>query len=122
VRNTAALSLACLAALAVGCSGGPVVRDRPELLAKAEAEFDAAVEMIVGLQYKAASAKFPPLVHAFDAAGRPARAAEAGFWLGYCHEKLGEIDKARKQYASVARRYPDARAAERARARLARLE
>jgi hypothetical protein len=128
VRTNAVLLFLCLAVLAGGCAAqhrfGPVASSRPapRVVKKAAADLDAAVELVTELKYKEAAAKLGPLTTTFADARDKTRAAEATFWLGYCREKLGDADEARKAYELVAKKYPDTPAAGQAHARLTRLK
>jgi TolA-binding protein len=88
---------------------------------EAQKNFDQAVALVAQLRYDEAADKLSPLPEAFDAAGDPARAAEALFWLGYCHEKQGRTDRAASLYQNVIRSFPATPAARQAADRLSRL-
>ncbi|MFH1733020.1 MAG: tetratricopeptide repeat protein [Planctomycetota bacterium] len=129
MRTHAVLLLLCLAVLAGGCSAERfsfgVGRDGPKTYRvdkKAEAEFDHAVELVTDLKYEEAAVKLGPLMAVFAEAGSPAYAAESGFWLAYCREKLGDPNEARTLYDLVARKYPDTPASRQAIARLGRMK
>ena len=123
--------LLCLAVLAGGCSQIPAFdvgyREPKEArlyrMHKAHrARLDAAVGLVTELKYKEAAAELKPLAAMLAERGSAAHAAEATFWLGYCREKLGNADEARKAYELVAKKYPDTPAARQAHARLTRLK
>jgi len=129
VRTNAVLILLCLAVLAGGCSAerfsfgaGRNGKPTPRVSEKTAADFDAAVELITELKYKDAAVKLEPLMAVFAEAGSAAYAAESAFWLGYCREKLGDPNEARRLYDLVARKYPDTPASRQAIARLGRLK
>jgi len=127
VRTNAVLILLCLAVLAGGCSaehrfGAAPRSPAPRVDKKAATDLDAAVGLVTELKYKEAAAKLGPLAATFTDACDKAHAAEAAFWLGYCREKLGNADEARKAYELVAKKYPDTPAARQAHARLTRLK
>ncbi len=93
--------------------------------------FDEALALVADLQYKQAADKFHSVVDPLDEAGDHRRAAEAVFWFGYCREKLGDLDSARRQayrdsarllYKRLIEHYPKSAAAARATARLAALK
>ncbi len=81
------------------------------------AELDAAVALVMDLQYDEARPRLADLVDRFDAVGDREHAAEALFWLSYCYEKTGNLDQAGVFYGEVVRRYPETPAAEQARQR-----
>lgn len=56
-----------------------------------------------------------------DGWSQSASASEVLFWLGQCHEELGDTTTARMHYRQVLDRYPGSRFAKRARERLAAL-
>jgi len=88
---------------------------------KAEADLEAARALAAELRFDEAAKKLYPLIRDFEAAGRNSRAAEAAFWTGFCHEKLGQHGKAREFYDLVAREYSAAPACRQAVARRSRL-
>ena len=85
------------------------------------AGFDEGVALVAELRYDQAAAKLLPVIEALDAAGDENRAAEATFWVAYCHEKQGENDMAVVFYDRVVRDYPLTSAARQAKERLSRL-
>jgi hypothetical protein len=84
-------------------------------------ELERARALIDELRYKEGTAVLGPLMKRFEARGEPARAAEAGFWAGYCHEKQGHILAARRFYVRVIEQHRGTRPARQARERFARL-
>ncbi len=84
------------------------------------AQFDEAVAMVADLQYEAALPKLLTVGIELEAAGDRARAAEAMFWLGFCHEKLRHDQDAMDTYTRIIRDYPATTAAKEAGARLTR--
>ncbi len=84
-------------------------------------QFNEAVGMVADLQYEAALPKLLTVSIDLEAAGDQARAAEAMFWLGYCHEKLDHNQDALDTYTRIIRDYPMTTAAREASARLTRL-
>ena len=85
-------------------------------------ELDAAVRVIVDLQYEAAAAKLEPLEPQFVGQRDRAHAAEALFWLGYCREKLAHPEEAQLTYQRVVTEYGDQPSARHARRRIERLK
>jgi TolA-binding protein len=88
---------------------------------EAQKNFDLAVALVAQLRYDEAADMLSSLPEAFDAASDPARAAEAMFWLAYCHEKRGRTDPAASLYHNVIRSFPGTPAARQAADRLSRL-
>ena len=86
-----------------------------------DSAFNEGLALVADLRYSQARAKLLPLIDAFEAAGEPNRAAEATFWVGYCHEKQGQKDEAVDSYNSVVRTYPQTSASRQATERLSRL-
>lgn len=112
-------------ALAAGCAemsmhNAALLRTRT-LREEAQKNFDQALALVAQLCYDEAADRLSPLVETFDAAGDPARAAEAMFWLAYCHEKQGRTDRAASLYQNVIRSFPATPAARQAADRLTRL-
>jgi len=125
-RATMALVLAAAAGLA-GCNVVAYPHAmRGRFIGKADAQdvkaFDAAVGLVSQLEYGSAAAEFSRLFPRLHAAGDQSRAAEAMFWLGYCHEKQQHRDIAAQWYRRVVRVYVWAPAASQALTRLSRLE
>ena len=104
--------------------GGTGSNDKPapRVNEKDVADLNAAVDLIAMLKYEDVAAKLTPLAATFAKAGSASHAAKANFWLGYCREKLGNTDDARKLYDHVARKYPDTPAARQAIARATRMK
>ena len=86
------------------------------------AMLDQAIADVASLEYDAARAKLAELVQRFEASGDDVRAAEAMFWLSYCHEKAGRTTDARILYRRMVDKYPHAPASDQARARLGWLD
>ena len=117
----------CLAVLAGGCGSRYAGHEpRGARLYRAHKvhreRLDAAIELVTELKYTDAAAKLKPVAAVFAKAGDKPHAAEANFWLGYCREKLGNTEEARKLYDLVARKHPGTPAARQAIARMARLK
>lgn len=112
-------------ALAAGCAERAIydahLLQARTALADAHKDLDEAIALVAQLRYDEAADRLSPLVETFDAADDPARAAEAMFWLAYCHEKQGRTDRAATLYESVIRSYPGTPAARQAADRLSRL-
>ena len=89
--------------------------------ADAQKDLDEVIALVAQLRYDEAADRLSPLVETFDAAGDPARAAEAMFWLAYCQEKRGRTDPAASLYQNVIRSFPGTPAARQAADRLSRL-
>lgn len=83
--------------------------------------FDQALALVADLRYEQAGAKFRSVVDSLDEAGDHRRAAEAVFWFGYCREKQGHLDSAKKLYKRLIEKFPKSVAAGRAADRLAAL-
>jgi len=81
-------------------------------------ELDASAAMISRLEYTAATEKLQPIVRTLQQAGDIPRAAEAEFWIAYCHEKTGQVNAARTAYQNVISHYPQTKSAKQARERL----
>ena len=84
--------------------------------------FEAAVDLVTGLQYEQAAAQLKPLVERFAVAGLDRYAGESLFWLGYCSERMKDPAKAKAYYMRAVYGYPATPAARQARARLESLE
>ena len=82
---------------------------------------DEAVLLVVQLEYDQAQAPLYWLADQFDDIEDTTHAAEAWFWLGYCHEKRGQVAVARDLYGRVAALYRAAPASRIAERRLQRL-
>lgn len=142
IKTRDILLLAAAAVVIGGCSGRWPMRERakprrafPATTMPAGADpvkvFDEALALVADLQYKQAGVKFHSVVDPLDEAGDRRRAAEAVFWFGYCREKLGDLDSARRQayhdsarllYKRLIEYYPKSTAAARATERLAALK
>jgi len=112
--------------LAAGCASVVTVQDSRLLRARvlreeARKDLDEAIALVAQLRYDEAADKLSPLPEAFDAAGDSPSAAEAMFWLAYCHEKRGRTDRAASLYQNVIRSFPATPAARQAADRLTRL-
>ena len=111
-----------------GCASaqfaGPARPVGPPRAARRDLEetFERALGRVAELRYDEAATALEPLIRAFEAADRPARAAEAAFWTGYCHEKRGRRPEARRLYSRVIAAFPGTPAARQARARRARMQ
>ena len=88
---------------------------------RAESEFNEAMALVAELRYGRATAKLLPLIARFEADGKPERAAEALFWVGYCYEKQGQEADAADVYNRVVRAYPQTSASHQASERLSLL-
>jgi len=86
----------------------------------AASAFEASWALLEQGKYTRAEASFAAWL---DAHGDPAtdRTGQAWFWLGYCREKLGRADEARRAYRTAAESFPASTAAARARKRLGQL-
>ena len=82
---------------------------------------DEAVALAADGRYDDAAERFASLIDEFRAAGDRAHLAEATFWLGFCREKQGRTDDARRLYLDVERSWPDEPAARPAAERLSLL-
>ena len=136
MRANILMPLVCLVVLAAGCAhvhresrSARLYRFHQARMARLrwlqkqrEARLDPAIELVADLKYKEAAVKLEPLMAVFAEAGSAAYAAESAFWLGYCREKLGDPNEARKLYDLVARKYPATPAARQAIARMTRLK
>lgn len=89
--------------------------------AEAVKVFDQALALVADLRYEQAGAKFRSVVDSLDEAGDHRRAAEAVFWFGYCREKQGYLDSAKKLYKRLIEKFPNSAAAGGATDRLAAL-
>ena len=76
----------------------------------AQSDYDEAIEVLI------------PLINYFENTADPSQAAEAMFWMAFCHEKEKRIDQARSLYTLIEHKYPDAPASRQAAHRLARIE
>ena len=85
------------------------------------AVLDEGVSLATELKYDEAAGKFEDALLRFEAAGAPQRAAEAMFWLGFCHEKRGRTEEARQVYRRLMGKYGRTPAARQASRRLGRL-
>jgi TolA-binding protein len=83
--------------------------------------FDEAMELVTQLKYQEASDRFTGVFPRLHATGDTAGAAEAMFWVGYCHEKQGQKTQAANWYKRVVRAYLWEPAASEAYKRLTRL-
>jgi tetratricopeptide (TPR) repeat protein len=81
-------------------------------------DLEYAVELITQLQYTRAAEMLERLTVEYEAAPDARRAARCWFWLGYCREKQGRTDEARKHYQHVLDKYADETAGQQARRRL----
>jgi TolA-binding protein len=80
----------------------------------AAAEYDQAMDLIVGLQYPFAHMKLEKAYEQFCRLGAEEYMAKSLFWLGYCSEQLGEFVQARQRYQELIMRFPHSREANRA--------
>ena len=129
--KNALLWLAWGTVFAAGCSAAYKDRLHPNMVeqrpvgaaesAAAQAGLDAARALVTDLKYKEAAARLDRVVRS-AAALPPPRAAEAVFWLAYCHEKLGDRETAVLQYKHVTVKYRDTPAARHAQRRLSALQ
>ncbi|MCE5326847.1 MAG: tetratricopeptide repeat protein [Planctomycetaceae bacterium] len=87
--------------------------------AEAMATFHEGLALLAELHYAQAAVKFQSVVNPLDEAGDRKHASEAFFWLGYCCEKQGMIDKAKPLYQQLVKVYGDTPAADLARQHLA---
>ena len=81
-----------------------------------------AVEMAANLRYDEAERGLASLLPRFEAAAEKEYAAETMFWMAYCYEKTGRKEDAAAFYDHLLSKYPQARAAEWAGIRRARIE
>lgn len=123
---------AALAMLAVGGCASPTQHQRQAQLAEANGNrfapeaareergrlLDQAVALALDGRFEAALRHFAVLAERSEAAGDAEQMAEALFWIGYCHEKMGQMDTARKLYERVRRDHPRTPAARQASERL----
>lgn len=127
-RATLLVVLLFAAAALVGCGSADRVAApfaAADITAdNAEQQFAAAVDLVANLRYREATVRFVRLIAVFEdpAVADRSRAAESTFWLGYCHEKLGDNEKAIAQYRRVLAFYGDLPAARQASQRLHALE
>ena len=94
---------------------------REHLSAHLTERLDEVVLLVVQLEYDQAEAPLYWLADQFDDIQDASHAAEAWFWLGYCHEKRGQVAAARDVYGRVAALYSAAPASRIAERRLQRL-
>lgn len=125
VKAIRLILLACAAgaslAAGAGCHGVMRSTHEPGLVRPARrelAEFNRAVELAAALRYEDAAQAFVAMIPRFEAARDAEYAAEAIFWAGYCHEKLGKPAIASEYYQRVLRQYPATRPVDLAAARL----
>ena len=120
-----------VAALLAGAGCSAVYRHTPlsrepapsaESVKQAESEFHRGQELVLAGQYEEALTAIFPQARVFERAEQPARAAEALFWTGYCHEKLGRWADAASFYRLVTAKYPDTPAARESAKRLKQKE
>jgi len=132
VLDKAKMVLGIVAASVAGCAAAPpedlaVGRDpsarelSPNLSEEHIVLFNRAVRMTSELRYEEAAREFFRLAGLFEEAGAASKTAEATFWLGFCYEKLGYIEKAKILYEQCVRGYPTSPAARQAADRLRRL-
>ena len=116
--------LPLVAALAGGCANQPEwpaawrrgPTTEPAAKRQDRATFEEAVALTANLCYDKAAEKFEEVLPRFEAGGDRKRASEAMFWLGYCREKQGRTDEARRLYRKLRLRYwrtPPAKQADR---------
>ncbi|MCE5277361.1 MAG: tetratricopeptide repeat protein [Planctomycetaceae bacterium] len=96
----------------------PVTSIKPT---EAMATFHEGLSLLAELQYAQAALKFQAVVNPLDEAGDRKHASEAFFWLAFCCEKQGMIDKAKPLYQQLIKVYGDTPAADLARQHLADL-
>jgi len=77
-----------------------------------------AIALIDKLEFGPAAVKLERVVAQFDAAQDVVHTPKAMFWLGFCREKLGLDDSARRAYVEVIERFGDSIPAKHARRRL----
>lgn len=115
----------CLLAAAgiAGCRASYSPAELPQTLtpARNNQAFDEAMDLVMQLKYQEASDRFTTVFPRLHATGDTAGAAEAMFWVGYCHEKQGQKAQAANWYKRVVRAYLWEPAASEAYKRLARL-
>jgi tetratricopeptide (TPR) repeat protein len=136
-RRLHCLAWITLAAAGAGCSMMPQMLEAPPSPQEGkaptaritQADVVALNDAVAGLartedpkRYEEASTKLANLLPRFEAANENSYAAEAMFWLAFCYEKTGRKENAAIFYDQLVRRYPQARAAEEAKARRQRLE
>ena len=98
-----------------------IPRTRPGIPEQHGTAFNRAVEMVMRFEYAPAAEEFRRLEAVFSEAGAPRRTAEAVFWQGFCHEKLGNTEQAKQLYRrcyEIDRTTPAARQAVRRYARI----
>ncbi len=83
--------------------------------------FNEAVARVAELRYDEAAESFARLIERFESVEDRARAAEAMFWLAYCHEKQGRIAEATALYNRLLQAHPRAPACRQAKQRLSLL-
>lgn len=118
--------LACAMLAAAGCANtkGWVGMHLAAPSRPSKEDVDAlgeAVNMVAELRYDEAADEFARLGPRFDESNNRDRAAECGFWQGYCREKQGRTLRAGELYRRTVETYPQTRAAERAIERLQNL-
>lgn len=95
---------------------GPVRLTRSDL-----ADLESAIADVTARDYSAARPRLSVLAERFEAGGDPEHAAEAYFWLGYCHEKTASTSAAQVFYQRVIDRYHGTPSAAQARLRMQNL-
>ena len=125
-----AVVLTCVAAALSGCAdAGYAPQYKPDPVGKmakappAEVRrFNRSVALASELKYAEALEGFEQVIEPFEQAGRTERTAEAMFWAGYCHEKLGRPAAAAAYYPRAAELHPTTAAASQAARRLRQME
>ena len=84
-------------------------------------DFNHAVQVASKGRYTEAAVLFEEVARQFKVAGDRKRAAEAVFWIGYCHEKSDRFIEAETYYRRVIETYPRQPAAAQSRQRLTRI-
>ena len=83
--------------------------------------YDEALTLVLRGQYPQAETRFADLARAYDRQGDVPLAAESGFWVAHCREKLGRRGDALRAYQVVVDQWPDTPAAAMARRSIQRL-
>ena len=122
----ASVATLTLATVLTGCavtqrSDGDADRSAERLSAEHSVAFNRAIELVYEFRYSRAAEEFDRLAGVLATLGATGKAAEAIFWRGFCHEKMGEVKQAMVLYARCVLTDPSSPAARQATARHGRL-
>jgi tol-pal system protein YbgF len=95
-----------------------LLKNYPQGQLRDNAQFWLAETWYVTKGFKQALAEFNKVISGFPDSNK---LPDAWLKAGYCHQELGQVEAARKAYATVTERYPESDAAKRALARLKQL-